>query len=84
LIGLVIIGSCATVGFDNGSITGIGTILATVIVVLVLVGFVFMLTRTSADVRAIRKQLEEKTHTPISEKPVADSNAAPAPDVPLG
>ena len=57
--GLLILGSCTYVGFaENGPLVGIGLFFLGAIVAAALVAFVFMITRTSADVRAIRDKID--------------------------
>jgi hypothetical protein len=59
LAGLCILGSCAAGGFATSGtsgavLAGIGGLVCAIL----LVGVVFLITRTSADVRAIREQLD--------------------------
>jgi hypothetical protein len=59
--GLLILGSCSYVGFaQSGPAIGIGAFFMSAIMAAALISFVFMITRTSADVRAIREQLGAK------------------------
>jgi len=59
LAGLCILGSCAAGGFaSSGTLGAIGFGLLGVVCAIVLVGVVFLITRTSADVRAIRERLD--------------------------
>jgi TRAP-type C4-dicarboxylate transport system permease small subunit len=59
--GLLILGSCSYLGFaKSGPVIGVGVLLMSAIFAAALVAFVFMITRTSADVRAIREQLDTR------------------------
>ena len=59
--GLLILGSCSYVGFAKSApVIGIGVFFMSAIFAAALIGFVFMITRTSADLRAIREQLDTK------------------------
>ena len=60
LAGLLILGTCTYSGFEkSGPIAGIGAFLMGGLGALALIAFVFMITRTSADIRAIRDRLDK-------------------------
>lgn len=57
--GLLILGSCTYAGYDKNGVGGgiLGFVLA-VFSAVALIAFVFMVTRTSADIRAIREHID--------------------------
>ena len=58
-VGLLILGSCTYSGFaKSGMMGGLFGFLTSVIGAVAIVAFVFMITRTSADIRAIRKRID--------------------------
>ena len=71
--GLAIVGACSYAGYAEGPGFGILLGLASLIVAAVVVSAVFIVTRTSADVRAIRKQLDQ-LQPPDEDVKVHDQN----------
>ena len=70
LAGLCILGSCAVGGFATGGTTGsIFAGIGGLVCAIVLIGVVFLITRTSADVRAIREKLDAGTSNPVNPPP---------------
>lgn len=58
-VGLLILGSCTYSGYSKtGVMGGVWAGLLGLIGAVVIVAFVFMITRTSADIRAIRERLD--------------------------
>jgi hypothetical protein len=75
LIGLALVGSCSFVSFaSGGTATGILTLLISIAAAAVLVSAVFVVTRTSADVRAIRRDIERLEHAPGVKEDKGDKN----------
>jgi len=65
--GLLIVGSCATLGFFSGGFWGgLVGLAVTLLVAVALVGMVFLITTMSDDVMAIRRYLDSK-ETPSHE-----------------
>jgi hypothetical protein len=60
-VGLLILGSCTYAGFgkSEGVAVSVGLVVLGVITAVAVVAFVFMMTRTSADIRAIRDRLDK-------------------------
>ena len=57
--GLLILGSCTYSGFEkSGAVAGITAFILGAFGAAALVAFVFMITRTSADIRAIREHID--------------------------
>jgi len=57
--GLLILGSCTYSGFAKSGVGGgISGFVLSALCAIALVAFVFMITRTSADIRAIRKRID--------------------------
>jgi hypothetical protein len=58
--GLLILGSCTYSGFEkSGPASAVWAFLLSAFGAMALIAFVFMLTRTSADIRAIRDRLDK-------------------------
>ena len=71
--GLAIVGACSYAGYAEGPGFGILLGLVSLIVAAVVVSAVFIVTRTSADVRAIRKQVDQ-LQPPDADVKVHDQN----------
>ena len=57
--GLLILGSCTYSGYEKSGIgAGVTAFVLSALGAAALVAFVFMITRTSADIRAIRKRID--------------------------
>ena len=66
LTGLVIMGSCAASMGWSGALMGFGSLVVILIFVIFFVGSIYLLTRMSSDVQALRRQAES------SQAPAAD------------
>jgi CHASE2 domain-containing sensor protein len=58
--GLVLVGSCTTVGFKSGVQSGLMMFAVTILIAAVLIGTVFLLTTTSTDVMDLKSDRDAR------------------------
>lgn len=67
ITGLILMGTCGRSGW-SGALIGVGSILVVLIVTIFFVGSVYLLTRMSDDIRALRQRAETSRDAIVSDR----------------